>query len=222
LVKFANQIVNQNLDTGDPTLPVATFSRDLATTDDQASDKNCPSTALREGVQAVAFDYDGTPDDSIIAMADSAKYCYWYNSVSSRIVFVPMPTGGCSTMAPQNAKQLNNPLVAFLVSKWPSPKAPAPSAQQVVGDNKPSPVTGVVAQNAFTSFISRTAQQGTVIAGNMDPSRVKALFDALTEKPLDSSVPLASLVSQSNAQEAATALALKHCLIVGIAPKDCN
>ncbi|WP_155710207.1 hypothetical protein [Burkholderia stagnalis] len=87
--KFAQQIVNQNLSNGTDQYPVASFSFDLAADADQAKSAVCPPTALREGVQAVIFDYDGKPSNDMIRVADADKYCFWYSVPSGRIAFNP-------------------------------------------------------------------------------------------------------------------------------------
>src|SRR5260370_14574702 len=183
--KFAQQIVDQNLQNGDEKLPVAFFSFDLPTDDSQASDANCPAQALRDGVQAVMFDYEGAMDDSMISSADSSKYCYWYVANSSRIVFSGRPprNADCASSPPSGTKPLNNPLVAFIVPPWPAPGVATPSAADIVATNHPSPTSNNVTQTAINSLANLSLNDTASVTHGIDPKKVKGIFDTLTAQP---------------------------------------
>jgi hypothetical protein len=218
--KFAQQIVDQSIQNGDEKLPVASFSFDLATDDDQAGAK-CPPQALRDGVQAVLFDYEGKPDDGMIKADESAKYCYWFNPGSNRIVYSLRPVGGaaCAGTAPNGANQLNNPLVAFLVSSWPAPGVPQPQKLGTVP--RATPTTKTLMKPMINSYVEKTRER-SVGMQDIESAKVQTLFNALTEKTNLEKKEYQDLISQAKAGDLAMALALKRCLIVGISPLHCE
>jgi hypothetical protein len=217
---FVQKIIDQNIQQGAQPQPDASFSFDLASNEEQV--KSCPRQALREGVQAVIFDYDGTLDRQMIKAEESANYCFWYVSGTSRILFSSRPAGGsaCAASPPGESKQLNNPLVAFLVSPWPVAGTSAASPSAVTSANKASPVDAKVAVGAIEQFAvasQRVLPAGTSLSGG----KVAAVFNAATAKT-SSTTGFAASVAEANPDEVAAALALKRCALVGISASACE
>ncbi|MHA6829844.1 hypothetical protein [Ralstonia pseudosolanacearum] len=219
--KFAQQIVNQNLSNGTDQYPVASFSFDVAANSDQAKPAACPPTALREGVQAVIFDYDGKLSDDMIRVADADKYCFWYSTPTSRIVFKTKGATQCPTTLPADAQNLGNPLVAFIVSAWPLPGTNAKSPADVKSSQTPSKVDTTLTEASIATFTTKSRVQApTALAFN--PAIIKDLFAGFTQSNAPASQRLDQALKAATSADVSAALALKRCAIVGIHPKECQ
>ena len=81
---FAQKIVVENIRSVEEKEPAAKFSFDLPSSDRDV--ESCPSTALRNGLNAVMFSFDGDAQPGIIALEDYGKYCYSLERSSGRIL----------------------------------------------------------------------------------------------------------------------------------------
>jgi hypothetical protein len=107
---FANKVMDENIQTQEEKDPVALFSYDLAQNADDV--KNCPSVALRSGINAVLFELNGKVSDGVIPINDVNSYCYWYEA--GRLTFrAKSADGSCAKIGP--SKPILNPAVAFVV-----------------------------------------------------------------------------------------------------------
>ncbi len=221
--KFAQQIVSQNLSAGPDQNPVASFSFDLAANAEQAKPGACPRGALRAGVQAVVFDYEGTPAPDMIRVSDADQYCYWYDTSKNRIMFRAQQGAACPSTRPADAQGLGNPLVAFIVSPWPSSDAPLPAAAALDGQ-KPSPVKFQPTAASIDGFaaIIKTHGPATAAMSGLNASTIKDLYAGLTQTKPTATPVLDHALAAATSTDLAAALALKRCAIVGIQPQDCR
>lgn len=219
--KFAQEIVNQNLSDGNAEYPVASFSFDLAANADQAKAGTCSSTGLREGVQAVVFDYDGKPSEAMIHVADADKYCFWYSAPSSRVMFKAKNAGQCATTSPVDAKSLENPLVAFIVSAWTLPGENSRPGADVAHGQTPSKVAASPSDASIAAFAAKSSSESP---GNLaiNTAIVAKLFSAFTKSETTVSKHLDQALKEATPMEVSAALALKRCAIVGIPTTECQ
>jgi hypothetical protein len=218
--KFAQQIVNQSLSNGADQYPVASFSFDLAADADQAKPAACPSTALREGVQAVVFDYDGKSSSDMISVVDVGKYCFWYSAPSRRVMFKTRDSAQCPATLPEDAKNLGNPLVAFIVSAWALPSANAKPPAEVANSQTPSNIGTILSEASIATF-ARTAKVQSPANLALNPAIVKDLFSGFTQSKTSVSQRLDQALKKATPADVSAALALKRCAIVGVPPAEC-
>jgi hypothetical protein len=115
---FAIKIFKDNLKTVEDAQPVAAFSFDLASTDEDVG--ACPATALRNGIHAAIFSGDSS-EEGVISVSDASKYCYFIEPTSGQIMYDVKSSSGCSVAI--SHKPLRNPLVAFFATRWSKPGA---------------------------------------------------------------------------------------------------
>jgi hypothetical protein len=231
--EFAQKIIDANIQSAADRLPAATLSFDLASSSDdvahceQQRDAAWRYPTLRDGIVAVMWDYEGRPEDGFVRVSDVDQYCF-YPTPARRIAFAAKINNACPPAA--QARMLNNPLVAFAIDKWSlQPSTLTPS------DFKVGPLEGAVAKPAL-SFPSAEAvvhQQANTLAyvqGTpdsarfMNPTGLKAYFDAINAGTLDQQFSAASRESgpkAANVREAETAIALHRCGLLGIPAHDC-
>lgn len=219
--KFAQQIVNQSLSNGADQYPAASFSFDLAANADQAKPTVCPSNALREGVQAVVFDYDGKPSSDMISIKDIDKYCFWYSAPTSRVMYKTKDAAQCPTTLPDGAKNLGNPLVAFIVSAWALPSANAKPPAEIANSQTPSNVGTILNEASIATFATTAKTQSPVNLG-LNPAIVKDLFNGFTQSKTSASQRLGQALKKATPADVSAALALKRCAIVGVPPTECQ
>ncbi|WP_148669148.1 hypothetical protein [Burkholderia pyrrocinia] len=218
--KFAQKIVNGSLSSGADKYPVASFSFDLAANADQAKPATCPSTALREGVQAVVFDYKGKLSDDMISIADTRKYCFWYNAPTSNIVFKARNAAQCPATMPEDAKSLGNPLVVFTVSAWALPNANAKPPAEMANNQTPSNVGAIPSDASIANFVTTTKAHSPVNF-SINPEIVKDLFSNFTQAKTSASQRFDQALKNATPADVSAALALKRCAIVGVPPAEC-
>lgn len=220
---FANKIEHQSLKNGASPDPDASVTFDLASDSNQASATVCPSTGLRGGVQAVVFDYEGTTAGNFVKTDDVGNYCYWYDATSRRVLFdvKPVGSGQCSTLRTSAARALDNPLMTFVISPWPMPGTPQPAPALVATTLKPVPHLATISEQDVTGFATKVFRNDAAARANVHPAFVKVLLDYLS-RPGVNPKHLVSFQSQLTSEDAATAIALRRCAVVGIDAQHCD
>jgi hypothetical protein len=190
--------------------------------------ESCPSTALRNGLNAVMFSFDGDPQSGIIALEDYSKYCYSLERSSGRILYQPKRDNVCdSSTAPTI---LRNPLVAFIVtsySKDPTTVA-ALLPEHTIKALPLSVPSQTITDVAADLWVSKTARHHAFAMDEIRADNVKSVFNALNAPDANTealrstieSLPSANLAAR--VREVETAIALQLCSLAGISAADCQ
>ncbi|MFC5526174.1 hypothetical protein ACFPPA_10505 [Rhodanobacter ginsengisoli] len=220
---FANMIWQQDLHNGESVSPDATFNFDLAANDIQAAAGKCPDRGLSTGVQSVVWDYDGKGSGEFIKVNDLNKYCFWYDRATSRVVFDGKGSGAtnCSVEQTATAKPLENPLVTFVVDAWPMAGTPQPAPSQVASRIQPMLTSNKFSATDVAYFAKHSFVGNESAIANIHPHVVTDFLDILSKEQSDPH-NLEALRAQMTSEDAATALAIRRCVVVGIDVKDCK
>lgn len=211
---FTNKLVDGSLRKGAGPDPDAAFTFDLASTAQQTT--LCPFGYLREGVQAVVYDVSFPPDTSVIKISEVDKYCYWFDPNLRQVRFAPK-SGACATAMPAAARQLNNPLVAFVVSAVPVQQGAVLPSQltRVPGTNKS--MSNLTAAQIERMISGMNAEH---LSGRISASSVERILDVM-ELPSVPSEELRTVAEHATNQDLAAARALQRCAAAGIPVEEC-
>lgn len=216
---FANKIVEQNVKDGSVTNPDAVFGGDLAADAAQAS--ACPPSGLRSGVEAVLFDYQGSPPSgsNVIRAQTADSNCYWLQG--ERVAFAAKPSNGaaCPAAAPASAKLLDNPLISFVVNAWPKSKTAAPpSAADLLARNPH--LTSIISREKVAQMLNGDGLASDSL--EIDIGKVVELSALAGRRDVSSAARRRSLLAQSSNQDLAALWAARRCAAAGLAPDQCE
>jgi len=224
---FAQQVVNNNIQSAEEKQPVATVSFDLPSTDEDV--KNCPPTGLREGPNAIMFEYPES-GAGILRVDETSNYCFYYDQPSSRIVYRKKSANLCNLNDPPTI--LKNPLVAFIVSKW-SKSPTATSLDIVLGNVRtdaqalPSAKWMKITDSDTKLALGRRVASTRMTDLKTESENVKTVFRGLNNPGDWTTVqtkfftPDASTSTAARVIEAETAINLYYCALVGINAAAC-
>jgi hypothetical protein len=223
--EFAQKVVNENILSAEEKEPVAIFSFDLPSSDEDV--QNCPLTGLREGINAVMFSYSGDPQDGVLPLEDYSKYCYFFESASARILYRPKKNNACDMNGEPTI--LRNPLVAFLVARWSKSPASARPVVMLPGLNplelsQRQPTLTDTAVDLAVNRLAKTYEEDI----KLKSANVKKIFEAINSREAKTA-SLQSVIENLHSANPATrvleteaAVSLHLCSIAGIPAVECQ
>jgi hypothetical protein len=214
--EFANLIVGQSIGNGDKLDPDAIFGGIVAENKPQAD--LCPSGALKTGVQAVIYDYTGSPNSTsnLISIHNSENYCFWIKGPS--VVYADK-NGKCNASPVNTSKRLDNPMVVFIINAWPKSVGSKGSGASLAGSLKPSAMK-LIQPQAKSLFLSSQADNNAITDSMAQD--IANLSNALSSDSSLKDSEKSKAIGDATDLETSAILAARRCSLAGIDLSDCN